>query len=340
MTPRKSNIELLRILAMCMVMMLHVGNTALGVPTPADAHAAPASVLARIFFNVLANPSVDAFVLISGWFGLRFAWRGLAAFVFQCVFVTWGVLLAFCAAGHAPHTAADLHAQLFVRSWFVQAYLGLYVLAPALNLLIGQSRQRHTQLLLGLFLMEMAWDFLSPHEHFFQAGYSTMHFCLLYLLARHVRLYGAPAFVRARAGLLFVLTTAAVSLAVFLLLRLGVRQAFWLQSYVSPATVFAALCLLLAFDKLRLQSTAVNRVAAASFAVYLLHTNPLVLSDHFCRLAADIYQTWSGPAYLAAITLYMAAWYAAAVAADTVRQAVWRKLQPVIARHYEKRKLD
>lgn len=46
---RQSNIELLRIVAMFMVMMLHVNNTALGLPTVEDANTA---ILPTFYSNI------------------------------------------------------------------------------------------------------------------------------------------------------------------------------------------------------------------------------------------------------------------------------------------------
>lgn len=191
---------------MFMVMMLHVNNTALGLPTTEDAQTAILPTLTRIFFELLSIGSVNVFVLISGWFGIRFSWKSLTTFIFQCVFITWGMLLVMVCFGFVPLTLRNLDVNLFVRSWFVQAYLGLYLLAPALNLLIENNKKRHSQIVIGLFLLELFYDFLSPSEPLFKAGYSTMHFVLLYMIARYVKLYGVFSFVRKWSFCLFLLT--------------------------------------------------------------------------------------------------------------------------------------
>lgn len=68
---RQSNFELLRIVAMFMVMMLHVNFLALGRPSVEDAGSAPLATFTRILFEVMSVGSVDLFVLISGWFGIK-----------------------------------------------------------------------------------------------------------------------------------------------------------------------------------------------------------------------------------------------------------------------------
>lgn len=337
---RQSNIELLRIVAMFMVMMLHVNNTALGLPTTEDAQTALLPTFTRIFFEVLSIGSVNAFVLISGWFGINVSWKSLTTFVFQCIFITWGILLVMGCAGLAPLTLHNLDVTLFVRSWYIQAYLGLYLLAPALNLLIEKSKQRHLQIIVGLLLMEFVYDFLSPGDPLFKAGYSTMHFVMLYMLARYVKLYGVFWYVQKWSFSLFLLTVIGVSVVQFVGIQRGITSVFWTGVYSSPAIIFAALCLLLSFSKLNFQNSFVNKIAVASFAVYLLHTNPLILSDYFMKGAVEIYCNSLGWVYLICICLYMIAWYALATVVDFVRQFVWRKLNPVIEKLYDKRKLD
>lgn len=88
---RQSNFELLRIVAMFMVMMLHVNFLALGKPSVEDAGSAPLATFTRILFEVMSVGSVDLFVLISGWFGIKANRKSLFTFIFQVVFVIYSV---------------------------------------------------------------------------------------------------------------------------------------------------------------------------------------------------------------------------------------------------------
>lgn len=88
---RQSNYELLRIVAMFMVMMLHVNFLALGKPTMDEANSATIPTFVRIMFEVMSVGCVDLFVLISGWFGIKANRKSLLAFVFQVVFICYGV---------------------------------------------------------------------------------------------------------------------------------------------------------------------------------------------------------------------------------------------------------
>ena len=63
---RQSNIELFRIVAMFLVLVLHALFIAIGTPSQSQCLFAPGNAITRIFFQSLAIVAVDVFVLISG----------------------------------------------------------------------------------------------------------------------------------------------------------------------------------------------------------------------------------------------------------------------------------
>ncbi|WP_417177116.1 acyltransferase family protein [Bacteroides sp.] len=334
---RQSNMEFLRIIAMFMVMMLHVNNAALGLPSVEDARLNGLPTFFRIIFETLSIGSVNIFVLISGWFGIKNSWKSLSSFIFQCVFITWGISIVLICLRLVPLTFSKIDAILFVRSWFIQAYLGLYLLAPALNCLIKQSKRNHLQLLIGLFLLEFIYDFCAPSMPIFQSGYSTMHFILLYLLARYIKLYKSKdkiiSFVKKWSFTLFLFSIIVLSIFQFLALTNGITFVFRLNVYSSPVIIFTSLCLLLTFSKLKFQNSIINSVAASSFAVYLVHTNPFILSKYFIKEATTIYNNFGGFKYLICIGTYMILWYALAFLIDLIRRFVQNKAMLKISKN-------
>lgn len=98
---RQSNFELLRIVAMFMVMMLHVNFLALGKPTMEEVNSATITSFVRILFEVWSVGCVDLFVLISGWFGIKANRKSLFTFIFQVVFVFYGVSAACLLFDHS-----------------------------------------------------------------------------------------------------------------------------------------------------------------------------------------------------------------------------------------------
>lgn len=320
---RQSNFELLRIVAMFMVMMLHVNFLALGKPTLDEANTATVPTFVRIMFEVMSVGCVDLFVLISGWFGIKANRKSLFTFIFQVVFVFYGVSAACLLYDHSNAIGGGKFLELVTcRSWFVQAYLGLYLLSPALNLMVEKSKNIHKWVLCGWLAFEFVYDFASPDPRLFDGGYSTLHFVALYLLARYVRLYGVHDFIRKNSGVLFVVVSLFVTCCMFMLIKTG-HGLCHLNSYTSPFVIFLALMLLIKTDSIHIQNNIINRIGGASFAVYLVHTHPLVLGTFFLTWAKDIYCSFSGIAYLVIITCYMVAWYILAIVVDYIRQTAW-----------------
>lgn len=320
---RQSNFELLRIVAMFMVMMLHVNFLALGKPTLDEANTATVPTFVRIMFEVMSVGCVDLFVLISGWFGIKANRKSLFTFIFQVVFVFYGVSAACLLYDHSNAIGGGKFLELVTcRSWFVQAYLGLYLLSPALNLMVEKSKNIHKWVLCGWLAFELVYDFASPDPRLFDGGYSTLHFVAIYLLARYVRLYGVHDFIRKNSGVLFVVVSLFVTCCMFMLIKTG-HGLCHLNSYTSPFVIFLALMLLIKTDSIHIQNNIINRIGGASFAVYLVHTHPLVLGTFFLTWAKDIYCSFSGIAYLVIITCYMVAWYILAIVVDYIRQTAW-----------------
>lgn len=109
---RESNFELLRIVAMFLVLMLHANFISIGSPTISDCHEAPFNSILRYFFQSLSIGCVDIFVLISGWFGIRPSIKSFTSFIFQCFFFLFGVYAVCCIGGISEFNFGGLKACL------------------------------------------------------------------------------------------------------------------------------------------------------------------------------------------------------------------------------------
>lgn len=336
---RKSNIELLRIIAMFMVMILHV-ILGLDTPTCKEIHIKPLSVFTQLFFELFSICSVNTFVLISGWFGLRPSIKKLSSFIFQCIFFTWGIFAIMTFSGESSISLKSLDTTLFVRSWFVQAYLILYLISPALNLLI-ENTNKHTYqyLLLGLLLMEFFYDFCAT-DRIFGGGYSGMHFIILYLLAQYVRKYGIWPIIEKYTFFWFSLVVITLTCFRFWLISQGYPEIHRLGQYTSPFIIFTSLCLLIGFYKLNFTSKFINQIASSSFTVYLIHTNSLILIPIYIKFANILYEQYSGIIYLCSILIYMILWFTMSILLDKVRIKCWSYTSFKIFQNNATKKLD
>lgn len=189
---RQSNIELLRIVAMFLVMVLHADSNALGNPTLAEFHTAPVASVLRIFLSSMSIVCVNAFVLITGWFGIRPSLKGYANFAFQCLYFYFGIYGVMMLTGHASFSLMGVAYcfNIFAPYWFVLTYTALYFMSPVLNAFVETSSKRQFQtVLILIFAYESIYGWTGS-AWYIHHGFSFFSFAGLYLLARYIHIYG------------------------------------------------------------------------------------------------------------------------------------------------------
>lgn len=335
---RDSRFELLRIIAMFMVLMLHVNFFALHFVTVSQLNNNPAQALTRISLEMLALVAVNLFVMISGWWGIKPTLRGAAKLLFQCIFVIGIMFAVGVCTGRTPNDVEGWQEVLyFSDSWFVLSYLGLYLLAPVLNSFIENSPRRTLALfLVAFFVFQTLYGNFSPCKSFIGRGYSAFSFVGLYMLARYVRLY-RQSWLKYGPALWAVSLVAAIAIYA-VPLWCGVQDYDYLaMDYTAPTTVCGALGLLMwTADSRPWHSRAVNFVAASCFTVYLCHVCNAWVQKAFKETAADIYRHASGLDYMWRILLFMLAVYAGGILLDQLRKICWHGIEKIQHRALKK----
>lgn len=325
MKTRNSNIEFLRIAAMFMVLMLHVNFMSIGEPTTAEAISAPSSTFFRVFFQQTANIAVNLFVLISGWYTIKYSLKGVSRFLFQCVFLISLVYVIGLVCGLTTFNVKECLECILLESnaWFVKAYLGLYILSPVLNkYLTSTDEVTQRNVLIAFFVFQTIFGAFTMSATFIKAGYSTFSFIGLYLLANYMHRYGK---VFNRYALLIYLVSIIGSVLWFYLpLRFGVmRLAYMSILYTSPCCIIAAMGLLLWVANLKIRHNRfVNYFASSCFAVFLCHACNSWTLKYFTKISSDIYNNYSGLKYLLIILLFISSVFVISVALDQLRKLV------------------
>lgn len=189
---RDSNIELLRLLAMFLVLVVHADFFSLDSPTQNDIIVAPTNAFFRFFFESLSIVCVNVFVLISGWFSIRSNVKSFCNFIFQCLFFLIGIYIVLLILGMTSLSVKGLAGCFFMLkwNWFIKAYIGLYILSPVLNAFIKNADKRtYENVLIAFFVFQTVYSWFTGAALFFESGYSTMSFIGLYLLAQYLKLY-------------------------------------------------------------------------------------------------------------------------------------------------------
>ncbi len=336
---RNSGIELFRIVAMLLVVVVHTDGKALHGPSTGSFSIDFMDAAVRTTVQQLAVVCVDCFVVISGWFGIRITLRGVVSLLFQAAFISGGAYCAATVAGHATFSVNNLLASLNVLHiyWFLTAYLGLMAISPALNALAKHATKR--QLLLAIawyaaFAFIVGW---AADMGGFNWGYSTMSFILIYMIMRYLRLYGGS-IVTALSWVGWLSCYVGIALAASAVI---VATGLWgsgeslnwtnmhLCAYDSPTTIAASICLFMAFCRLNFTSRIVNWVAASAFSVYLLHCSP-ALFPTFLSTVNHLHRSLPLVEFSAAMAGLVAATFAVSVAADQLRRLAWHPIEKLL----------
>ena len=286
---RQSNMELLRIVAMLMVMVLHTGYASFGYPRTVWLQAEPLRWLGLTMTEVYTVACVDIFVLITGWFGTTFRIKGAVRLAIQPVYITIVLALFVWAAGLPRPVGVMGYVSPVWNYWFVCSYLMLYLVTPLLNAFVEKSDEAALRrFLLVFYAITIPCSFVFAD---LQKGYSAMSFIGLYLLGRYLRLYAARQlqhWPRWRFMALYVVLMGAMGLAGW---GCGlISQTFMgafvpiVVAYTNPITIVGACAVLLFFSRVKLQSRAVNWLAGGSFAAYLVHQNILVRKEYYAYI--------------------------------------------------------
>ena len=326
---RLSNIELLRIIAMFMILTVHADYWLLGIPTLEDIRISKVSVFTRILIEQLCVVGVNVFVLITGWFGLKPTIKSFSAFIFQILFFFIGIYTIGVCCGFTQISIKGL-ASCFLftpANWFIKAYIALYIVAPILNACISNTSQKqHATVILLLYIFQFIYGWTNS-ALWIEQGYSVLSFIALYLVARYLSIYRneTPKFLGGwQLYLISCLLSTLIGYAGCIINKPII--AGLMTSYVNPLVVIGAIGLLLAFVKLKIgYSQWINKIGKSTFAVYLFPC--FFIFDFIYReLIYNIYLKYEGPIVIIMVMLILVVTFITAIIIDQLRIFIWNKI--------------
>ena len=336
---RLFGLDLLRILSMVMVIILHIEMRQGGIleeSPPGSPHALTARALECICYC-----AVDCYGLLSGYLSLarpRIGYAKAALLWLEVVFYSLVYACVFRCISPEYAGKRELLNALFPvlrrQYWYFTAYFALALTAPFLHRGLRSISKRSAlplALVLTVFFCVLPTLFCTD-PFSLKGGYSALWLILLFILGALLNISGLsegiPPGVFAACFLLWsALTFLFTALRPISIPRLGTVA---LLSYTSPTVLRSAASLLLLLRSLRIRSKALQRgltrLSGASFAVYILHTNPLLwkhvfypgVLKPFAQLPA-----WSFPFCIVACAVLV---YMAGCAVDSLRSRLFKKL--------------
>ncbi len=350
---RDANFELLRIVAMLMIIVLHynlhsMSLLELGVP------ASRVNIFAT-FLEGFCLTGMNAYVFLSGYFLSQSSVKPsrILKLIAQVYFYTILVSVAMIAVGtyvvHADNSVFKTVQYLFPISsehyWFVTAYVIMYVFAPVMNAAVKTfSRKQLKFTIMGLLLwfcvIKSIVPVMFPTDHY---GYDFGWFLCLYLIAAYVRKYDVVLFYNAkRSAIVFVVSCLISSIMSILLYMYNYRfgglnyysSVPFHMNYFFILTGSLGLFSLFRFMSLRESSftRVVRFVAPFTFGVYLLHMH-LEIQDRWVEWMEHLF----GPVPTESILLFC--WhlvrsvllvFLAGIFVDWIRQTVFEFIGRVL----------
>lgn len=322
---RLSNFELLRIVCMLMICLLHAHTFVSGNPTKTEIVNSPLPSLFRVFIYYLTIVSVDVFVLISGWFGIRFSLKKLSSLLFQVLFfVVVGGIICFDQLQHLS-IGGILGAFVMGNSeyWFIKVYLLLMLFIPIINSFIENTCKKQLEfVLLGGFAFLFFYGWLFPDStDWILHGYSFPCFVYLYILGRYLRLYPNRLTLCKCHNYMFIylgLGMISTFFELFLIMRnidIKGRQHF----YFSPIIISMSVALLLMFSKIKIQNKFINWISISSLSVYLFHSHFLFFEKIYQPIILNLWIKNSYLIYVVKLFLFCIFIFIISVLLDKIR---------------------
>lgn len=266
--PRQSNFEALRLLSMLMVLNLH---SFYGFE-----HGEGVLQALDIFRNSTSICAVNAFILISGYFGIKWKPKSFFNLVFQILFYSFAVYFFVVAVGILPFEKGmflSCFKGLFASWGFIKNYLLLYFFSPMLNALADRLNGKNLLVFILIFYLAENFVFISM---------SLMNFVILYLLGRFINKTDAIAELKVNANVAYWLFTIVIFIFAYIFylsFHYGAEfmsEFILVYSYASPFVILQALFLFLVFGRFKFQNKIVNWCSASCLAIFLIHTHPAI----------------------------------------------------------------
>ena len=304
---RQLNFEILRIIAMCMIITMHYLTKGLNVPKLSE----DLSLFNMLWWLIYAFSvgAVNIYVLISGYFLADSRWRIDKVFSLYLTVWLYSVLvpLTLDALGIVDLGRLSLGdwQQLLLpieyeHYWFATAYVMMYILSPVLAIAVRSlNRELLRGVIAGLVVLFSVLKSINPYLiPWDKYGNDVLWFIVLFMIAGYIRRFGIQASITLR-----VLTYILTSILIFvseLILGVIVNKTGKLEYMLDMLcannhilVLLASVALFTAF--IELKTDTINEKAgkiillfsSSTFGIYLLHENLLVRSRWALWLGVD-----------------------------------------------------
>lgn len=275
MKERDSNLELLRIISMCGIIVMHYFNKDLGGVIQNCVFPNFSWIFSHIL-NSVCIPLVNCFVLITGYFLVEktiFSFRKPLYLLLITVF--YGVIAYAIAITAGGEISLDgivmaICPYFYGKRWFVETYIILILLAPFLSKLLKTLSKQQFELLLTIQIVIFSiWYSLGLSAPILDDGYGIINFISLYMIGGYIRLYDN------KSEYLLWKKTRYVSIFITCaLLTFGLSYFINSYGYAFITNIIGSTAIFIFFLKLDFgKNKFINRISETAFDAYFIHSD-------------------------------------------------------------------
>lgn len=273
---RKSNFELMRIIAILMIIGLHYFNGSMG---GALQYTSGVNRVISYFFESFFIIGVNLFILVVGYFNfkkknvniVRLFNLLLLAYFYGAMFYLVEIFFGYEKFNLINFIKA-INPFLGGSYWFIKYYIILNLLIPFINIVLNQINRQSTYKLIGILIVLFSiWPSFLIQPPITDGGYGLMNFILLYIIGATIRKYGLSSENKG----IYLVVYFICSLFNFLISLSGFEGRCW--SYNFLFNIVGSTSLFIWFSYLNIQSKRINYLSGYTFSIYLIHFSPFMI---------------------------------------------------------------
>lgn len=275
---RDSNIELLRVVCMLMIVIGHfIRHSLLPVINDPLVSIYNKDYVYIVLFG-FCYVAVNVFVLISGYYRIKFKLTSLLSLYLICSFYalvnsSFNVFYLNNPIEYKTILSIFFPFSCHERLWFINCYLILYFVSPLLNIAIENMRKNEFILILISFtILNLYFGYLRHANYFNTNGYSGMQFVYLYLIGAYIsKFLSVGCLSKHKSFILSSYVMFSLIWGILTVMSHYIRIPFWdVDSYNNPVLLCSSIAFFAFFLCFRLKCSFINAIAGNVLAVYLL----------------------------------------------------------------------
>lgn len=285
------------------------------------------NTITNLELRSLSIVCTHCFLLISGYFGIKFKIKSLANLLFQMLF--WCIvciIIAVLLAGNlSPIPSVKTFITSIVYGWFPTGYIILFVLSPILNSFIeSKSEKELGKYIICFYLLSTLGGYVLGWKDF-NTGMSALSMCGLYLIGAYLRKNSLKIFSFKAKYDLMIYFGLGFGMVVLNMLLLHFRIYASPYGYLNPIVIAMSIYLFLFFKKINIGSNRIiNFLSASAFSIYLFHCN-IYTGDNISQTWRDINMNFGILSSLLIGFLSFTAIYLFCTLIDQIRILIYKK---------------